>query len=331
MLSIPTEWSFSFSGELAAFMLLLVFCVLAKLELIFPLAISSANVRRHSYKANLSLLLFNSMLISALSKLSLFSIARYFPVEGLLDYVNEGWWWGILEFVLLDLLLYLWHKASHQLDHLWMFHRVHHNDPCLNLSTAFRVHCIELCIINSVKAIYIVVLGLDQMTVLINEFMSTLFVMFHHTNFKLKGERWLSLIIIVPSLHRTHHSVQRAEHDSNYGAVFSLWDRLFGTLLNLQPTEIGIKGKSPQQFMALLRFGFALPSTSPLSTISTTLDLDHMIAEAAYYRAEKRDFRPGYELMDWLEAKKEILQLVYGNRSTMSNHLRQIRGIKSAV
>lgn len=318
MLSLPTEWSFSFSGELAAFMLFLVFCALAKLEAIFPLAISSANERKRSYRTNLSLLLFNSVLMTVLSELSLFSIAHYYPHEGLLGYVNRGWWWGILEFTILDLLLYLWHKASHQLDHLWMFHRVHHNDPCLNLSTAFRVHCIELCIINSLKAFYIVILGLDQITVLINEFISTLFVMFHHTNFKLKGERWLSLILIVPSLHRTHHSVQRTEHDANYGTVFSLWDRLFGTLLNLQPAEIGIKGKSPQHVMALLRFGFALPANS---TVSTVVDLDSMIAEAAYYRAEKRNFRPGYELMDWLDAKKEILQLVYGNHPSLSNRL----------
>ena len=71
--------------------------------------------------------------------------------------------------------------------------------------------------------------------------------MFHHANISFKGEKLLSYVIIVPSLHRTHHSTQRIEHDSNYGAVLSLWDRLFGTLSEVKSAEIGIKGNSPQE------------------------------------------------------------------------------------
>ncbi len=82
--------------------------------------------------------------------------------------------------------------------------------------------------------------------VLTSEAIMTLFIMFHHTNISFQGEKRLGNVIIVPSLHRTHHSTQRSEHDSNYGAVLSLWDRLFGTLSELKPAEIGIKGSSPQ-------------------------------------------------------------------------------------
>ena len=139
----------------------------------------------------------------------------------------------------------------------------------------------------------------------------TLFIMFHHTNISFKGEKLLGHVIIVPSLHRTHHSTQRSEHDSNYGAVLSLWDRLFGTLTELKPAAIGIKGNSPQDLVNLIKFGFTSPSTPPSVQ---AIDVEAMIAVAAYYKAEKRGFNPGNEIRDWLEAKREIIALVYGDK-----------------
>ena len=141
----------------------------------------------------------------------------------------------------------------------------------------------------------------------------TLFIMFHHTNISFKGEKLLSYFIIVPSLHRTHHSKQRCEHDSNYGAVLSLWDWLFGTRSELKPAEIGIKGNSPQDLVNLIKFGFGF--TLPTPPTVQPVNLDAMIAEAAYYKAEKRGFSPGNDIRDWLEAKSEIIALVYGDMS----------------
>ena len=127
----------------------------------------------------------------------------------------------------------------------------------------------------------------------------------------LQGWKILGQVIIVPSLHRTHHSTQRCEHDSNYGAVLSLWDRLFGTLSELNPAEIGIKGSTPQDLVNLIKFGFTLDTPPTVQPIN----LDAMIAEAAYYKAEKRGFYPGNEFRDWLEAKREIIAMVYGDKS----------------
>jgi len=195
-----------------------------------------------------------------------------------------------------------WRSAYHQFDSLWMFHKVHHNDPCLNVSTGFRIHITELLITHLLKAIMIIVLGIDVLTVLANEVVTTLFIMLHHSNITFKGEKWFGCVFIVPYLHRTHHSIQRNEHDRNYGAILSIWDRIFGTLSELEPLEIGIKGNSPLDFVNLVRFNFTL-STPPTPR---TVNLESMIAEAAYYRAEKRNFSPGQALNDWLEAKKKL-------------------------
>ena len=300
----------SVSGELLTLMLLVFWGVLLALEFIFPREKLSVQSLRHSYKTNISLFVFNSVVMSVLSVSSLFLLAERYARFGLLSYLDNPLWGGLLAFVAFDLLLYAWHRVCHQFDSLWMFHRVHHNEPYLNVSTAFRVHIAEACLTNLLKAIYIVVMGVDQMMVLINETIMTLFVMFHHSNLRFKAEKWLGYVFIVPYLHRAHHSAERSEHDRNYGAVLSVWDRLFGTLTKATPTTIGIHGYSPQTFFGLLTFGFAF---TPALPTARKMDLDTMIAEAAYYRAEKRNFMPGYELIDWLEAKKEIIRREYGD------------------
>jgi hypothetical protein len=167
----------------------------------------------------------------------------------------------------------------------------------------------------------IIVMGIDALIVLLNEVITTLFIMLHHSNISFKGERWFGHVFIAPYLHRTHHSVQRNEHDSNYGAILSIWDCMFGTLTELEPEKIGIKGDSPLDFVNLVKFGFTLqmpPAPQPVN-------LELMIAVAAYYRAEKRNFHPGQEMNDWLEAKKEIIQLVYGDRKIQKRTVNKIQ------
>jgi sterol desaturase/sphingolipid hydroxylase (fatty acid hydroxylase superfamily) len=223
-----------------------------------------------------------------------------------------------LSFLLLDFLLYAWHRICHRFDGLWMFHKVHHNDPYLNVSTAFRIHIAELVITTVLKSAYIIMLGIDKTVVFAYETAYPLLVMFHHTNISFPGEKWLGQIIVTPHLHRTHHSIERREHDSNYGAIFSIWDRIFLSRKDIEPAGIGIRGESPQSLWGLVKFGFIsnVPPTVPVPANAgqVSVNIHAMIAEAAYYKAEKRAFSPGYEIYDWLEAKKEILKQVYGDR-----------------
>ncbi|TRX01643.1 sterol desaturase family protein [Candidatus Methylobacter oryzae] len=305
--NLPETWT--------SFSLPVIFIALSLVELNYPKRILPLKQLRRSYQTNIGLFVFNSTVISLLSVAPLVIVAERYSNWGLLSNIANPAGKALLSFVLLDLLLYGWHRASHNFDGLWMFHKVHHNDPYLNVSTAFRLHIVELLIITALKAAYIALLGVDKATVLINETLLTLFIMFHHTNMVFAGEKHLGQVFIVPYLHRAHHSTERSEHDNNYGAVFSIWDRLFGTFIEREPKEIGIKNNSPQTVSGLVKFGFTPVNPVPAPVYQMSADINAMIAEAAYYKAEKRAFTPGNELPDWLEAKREILRMVYGDKS----------------
>lgn len=215
-----------------------------------------------------------------------------------------------MAFMVYDLLLYFWHRASHHFELLWQFHKIHHSDAIMNVTTAFRLHLVDVLMITLVKATYLMIFGFDKSVILTNELINTVFLMFHHSNIAFKGEKYLSLLFIVPSLHRVHHSTERYQHDNNYGAVFSIWDRLFGTLIALKPKSIGINEHVPDDLLGLFNLGLGITPPKPKQPLSLDV-LEVMIAEAAYYKAEKRNFSPGDELRDWLEAKADIIRKGY--------------------
>lgn len=306
-------WPVELTGELVAFALLLCFAGLSNLENRFPKIHRPTRQIIQSYRTNISLFVFNNLLMSACSISTLYLIADNYSSYGLLNHVASPTLKALLSFLAFDMLLYVWHQACHRVDAFWRFHRVHHNDPYLNVSTAFRLHFVEVIITNILKMLLIVALGVDKMLVLVIESIITICIMFHHANISFKYERALGLLMIVPFLHRVHHSTERREHDRNYGAVLSVWDRLFGTFAAFEPRKIGIDGNSPQDLFNLLKFGLGLETAAR----ELPNNLDDMIAEAAYYEAEKRNFYPGCELRDWLEAKKQIMDEVCGKNTKL--------------
>jgi len=137
-----------------------------------------------------------------------------------------------------------------------MFHRVHHDDADINVTTALRFHIVEMVLETLVRAAFLVVTGVDLGTMLLCQGVVSLFVPMHHTNTPIYGERWLAKVFIVPRLHRVHHSALREEHDSNYGSVFSLWDRLFGTIKELEPAAIGLPPNRARGFVGTISGGW---------------------------------------------------------------------------
>ena len=149
----------------------------------------------------------------------------------------------------LDLLRYGLHRLMHRVPALWRVHRTHHSDSEVDFTTALRFHPLELVVELAVKSAAIVALGLAPLAVAIHELVAFTLNAFSHGNVRIHPllERWLRRVLVTPDMHRVHHSVERREHDSNYAAAFSIWDRLFGTYL-AEPTrghdhmQLGVTG-----------------------------------------------------------------------------------------
>ena len=153
----------------------------------------------------------------------------------------------VIGFVLMDLLFYYWHLANHKIPFLWRFHIVHHIDPDLDVSTAFRFHFGEVALSAGFRVVQIALIGVSPLTFAIYELVFQANTLFHHSNVRLpvRIERLLNRILVTPRMHGIHHSEIWCENNSNYSVVFPWWDRLHRTLrLNVPQSRIviGIPG-----------------------------------------------------------------------------------------
>lgn len=137
----------------------------------------------------------------------------------------------IAAFLLMDYTYYLWHVATHKLPFLWRFHRVHHVDPDLDMSTAVRFHALDMLISTPMRMLQVRVSGADPRTHNIWRGFFLGSVLFHHSNLRLpRGvDEALSTIVTTPRMHGIHHSQKQGEMDSNWSSGISVWDRLHGT------------------------------------------------------------------------------------------------------
>jgi sterol desaturase/sphingolipid hydroxylase (fatty acid hydroxylase superfamily) len=133
--------------------------------------------------------------------------------------------------VLLDLAVYLQHRVFHAVPALWRLHRVHHADLELDATTGLRFHPIEILLSMAIKIAAVAALGAPAAAVLAFEVLLNAGALFSHANLALpRGlDAVLRAVLVTPAMHRVHHSVVRAETDSNFGFCLSWWDRLFGT------------------------------------------------------------------------------------------------------
>ena len=160
------------------------------------------------------------------------------------DYVVANGW-GLLQVVKMPLLLeliiglmlldligaYLVHMIEHKVKFLWKFHMVHHADVYVDTTTANRHHPGE-SVIRAVFAIVgVIVLGAPMWLVLLYQSVSVVLTQFNHANIRIPKwfDKTFGYIIVSPNMHRVHHHITRPQTDSNYGNIFSFWDRLLGT------------------------------------------------------------------------------------------------------
>ena len=226
------EWIQQYGDNLQLTVFFGFFITLALLErLISRRARSPNNLAR--WGGNLRLTIVNVVLFASL------------PVS----FVAAAFWaeaqpWGLLNLRSLPLeisvlaTLFLrgfiaWgtHILNHKMPFLWRFHRIHHLDTELDVSTTLRVHPVEF-VLNLLIGIPLVVLfGLTPWALMLYEVFDAVVVVFSHSNvrFPTSIDSILKYIIVTPDLHRIHHSSWRLETDSNYGPVFPIWDLLLGT------------------------------------------------------------------------------------------------------
>jgi sterol desaturase/sphingolipid hydroxylase (fatty acid hydroxylase superfamily) len=159
-------------------------------------------------------------------------------------------------FILFDFAVYAWHYSGHKFEWLWRFHKVHHSEKSFHVTTGLRFHIFDQFLEVVVKCVCAVVIGVDARVVVVCEVLRMFFVLFHHANIVIPGEKWLSCFIITPSLHRAHHSTLRSEHDSNYGIVLAIWDILFRTRKELVPKSIGLEMIEAENFVQLFSLAF---------------------------------------------------------------------------
>ena len=237
-------------------LVILTFIGLLLLEKKKPHRIYENDVNKHSFITNTTAFFVNNLILTTLKASSLFVVAQQFAGHGLLAGLEEGPIKWLAAFALFDLAIYFWHVISHKYEWLWRFHKIHHSDRSLNVSTGIRFHVLDLLLEIVYKCIFVVLVGVPAYLVLSIEIVELFFIFFHHANIQLPGEQRLSQWIITPALHRTHHSELRAEHDSNYGIVLAIWDRLFGTRLELVPKKIGLDLIEAENFIQLFSLAF---------------------------------------------------------------------------
>ncbi|WP_243372729.1 sterol desaturase family protein [Geotalea sp. SG265] len=149
----------------------------------------------------------------------------------------------LLSVVLLDYTLYIWHYLTHKVPFLWRFHLAHHVDLDLDASTALRFHAGEMLLSVPWRATQVVVLGISPFSLALWQTLTLMEIMFHHSNVRLPFdlEKRLCRLIVTPRMHGIHHSIVRAETDSNWSTIFSWPDYVHGTiLLNVPQDKITI-------------------------------------------------------------------------------------------
>lgn len=221
-----------------------VFVVMAILEhlrprrvLIFP--------RSQRWPTNLTIVGLSSLLVRAMAAAPWWSGAIVMPLVAVaMADQAEKFGWGlfnlttwpvwlelVLSLIVLDFAIWLQHWASHKIRFLWRFHRMHHADRDIDVTTALRFHPVEIMASMLYKMVWVVVLGPSALAVILFETILNGCALFNHANLHLPlwFDRMLRTIVVTPDMHRVHHSTIAHEHHTNFGFNLSIWDRIFCT------------------------------------------------------------------------------------------------------
>ncbi|WP_304144066.1 sterol desaturase family protein [Mesoflavibacter zeaxanthinifaciens] len=162
---------------------------------------------------------------------------------GIINWLPEMplWLYALLGVLFLDFFgAYLAHYVEHKVKPLWMVHLVHHSDHNVDTTTANRHHPIESIIRFTFTLAGVFIVGTPIAIVFLYQSLSLVATQFTHANIKMskRVDKLLSYVLISPDMHKIHHHYKLPYTDSNYGNIFSVWDRLFGTYMYMNREDI---------------------------------------------------------------------------------------------
>lgn len=210
------------------------FSILLAFELLVPYRSDTVSKSRR-WVTNITLTIFNGLVLNLIFGAAILAATTYVTGNhtGLLYLVDLSPPVRIIIVVaFMDFILYVWHLLNHEMPVLWRLHRVHHSDLNMDVSTATRFHIGELTISAIIKIGLIFLLGIRFAELIVFETLLVMMAQFQHSVIRVPQwfEQFYWMLFVPPSMHRIHHSVVIRERDTNYGTIFSIWDRILGTL-----------------------------------------------------------------------------------------------------
>jgi sterol desaturase/sphingolipid hydroxylase (fatty acid hydroxylase superfamily) len=162
---------------------------------------------------------------------------------GLLHWLPEmnPWLYTIAGLLLLDFIgAYLAHLVEHKVSFLWRFHLIHHTDTWIDTTTGNRHHPGESVIRFVFTTLGVLLVGSPMWMVFLYQTLSVVATQFTHANIALpkRIDKIMSFVLVSPDMHKVHHHYKLPYTDSNYGNIFSIWDRLFGTFSYLEREQL---------------------------------------------------------------------------------------------
>ncbi len=174
---------------------------------------------------------------------ALLAASNYFSDKqfGLLYLVEIPLWAQLVVGVLLlDLIgAYFVHWTEHKVKWMWKFHLVHHTDTNVDVTTGLRHHPGETVFRIGFTILAVIIVGAPMWIIMFYQSMSVLFAHITHANINMPRsiDRALSWVFITPLMHKVHHHYAQPLTDTNYGNIFSFWDRIFGTFAQVEDTR----------------------------------------------------------------------------------------------
>jgi sterol desaturase/sphingolipid hydroxylase (fatty acid hydroxylase superfamily) len=162
----------------------------------------------------------------------------------------------LIGIVVFDLVSFAVHRCMHRYDPLWNIHKVHHSTLQLDGFATTRTHMIENMLRFVPSQALLFVIGMPVVVVATSVAVAAIYGVSNHSNIGI-NLRLIEPLLVTPRLHRRHHVPSTTQH--NYGGIFTLWDRLCGSLISADTTpdeRFGVPGEIdtyPQRFAAAFR------------------------------------------------------------------------------